>query len=707
MDVQIHKKLSFLSSSTSSLNMFFPHIFTSLILFIYLATFASAATLLPLDEVEALKQIGKTLGKYDWNFSGGADPCSWAEGTDNNVTCNCSSSTLCHITMISLKSQNLPGTLPTEFVKLPFLKVIDLTRNYLNGTIPPQWGSLQQVTHIGSWRILGKQKPSLLGNRLTGSIPKEIGNISTLRHITLEFNQLSGTLPPELGNLSQINDITFDIKLFYWGASGNTCKADHFDGILVGTNLLERYPFSSKNGQISRNWIQASGLDGPIPQEIASLTKMTDLRISDLNGMEATFPLLNSMTNMNRLILRSCNITGPLPNYLANLTKLKTLDLSFNKLNGEIPSNFVNLSTVEFIFLTGNCLSGPVPDWILKHGINITSVDSEVIGVAAIRQPLRRSSERRSVTRTLSNACAQSSLLIFHITTLALGLQVVNRRLNLFASSSNDNLSQVSKPLGIGWSSFYINCGGKETFNGSTKYEDDLDLGGPAKFVQHGTNWAFSTTGLFLDDNSVDSLISTNTSRLSMRNFELYMDARLSPTSLTYYGFCLINGNYTVKLHFAEIMFTNDETFSSLGRRIFDIYIQEGLPMQNHDLLRKLLQGKLERKDFNIEKAAGGVGKETIQTFTTVVTNSTLEIRLYWAGQGTTGMPRRGVYGPLISAISVYNPDYLRQLSKNRNNISVGVVLGIVAAVAFVMILLVGILWWRCCLPCKETTEHE
>ncbi|KAL7249945.1 hypothetical protein ACSBR1_012017 [Camellia fascicularis] len=230
--------------------------------------------------------------------------------------------------------------------------------------------------------------------------------------------------------------------------------------------------------------------------------------------------------------------------------------------------------------------------------------------------------------------------------------------------------------------------GGKETFNGSIKYEDDLDLDRPTKFVQHGTSWAFSSTGLFLDDNSVDSLISTNTSRLSMRNFKLYMDARLSSISLTYYGFCLLNGNYTVKLHFAEIMFTDDKTFSSLGRRIFDVYIQ----------------GKRELKNFNIEKAAGGVNKETIQTFTIVVTNSPLEIRLYWAGQGTTGIPRRGVYGPLISAISVFNPNYV---SKNKNNISMGAVVGIVAVVAFVIILLLGILWWRGCLLRKDTMEHD
>jgi len=55
---------------------------------------------------------------------------------------------------------------------------------------------------------------------------------------------------------------------------------------------------------------------------------------------------------------------------------------------------------------------------------------------------------------------------------------------------------------------------------------------------------------------------------------KLYSTARISPLSLTYYGFCLLNGNYTVRLHFAEIMFTHDNTYRSLGRRVFDVYIQ-------------------------------------------------------------------------------------------------------------------------------------
>lgn len=68
-----------------------------------------------------------------------------------------------------------------------------------------------------------------------------------------------------------------------------------------------------------------------------------------------------------------------------------------------------------------------------------------------------------------------------------------------------------------------------------------------------------------------------------------------------------------------------------------------------------LRQENLVLKDFNIAKEAGGPGKPIVKTFTVNVTSNTLKIHLYWAGRGTTGIPVRGVYGPLISAISVVN----------------------------------------------------
>jgi hypothetical protein len=85
-----------------------------------------------------------------------------------------------------------------------------------------------------------------------------------------------------------------------------------------------------------------------------------------------------------------------------------------------------------------------------------------------------------------------------------------------------------------------------------------------------------------MDNGDDDTYIVSNSSRLSMTNPELYMNARLSPISLTYYAFCLRNGNYKVNLHFAEIMFTDDKTYRSLGRRIFDIYIQVVITIYFH-----------------------------------------------------------------------------------------------------------------------------
>ncbi|MBA0561682.1 hypothetical protein Golob_018484 [Gossypium lobatum] len=45
---------------------------------------------------------------------------------------------------------------------------------------------------------------SLLGNRLTGSIPGELANLRNLTSLILDNNDLFGTLPAALRNLSKI-----------------------------------------------------------------------------------------------------------------------------------------------------------------------------------------------------------------------------------------------------------------------------------------------------------------------------------------------------------------------------------------------------------------------------------------------------------------------------------------------------------------------
>ncbi|XP_034211897.1 probable leucine-rich repeat receptor-like serine/threonine-protein kinase At3g14840 isoform X2 [Prunus dulcis] len=647
------------------MNMFFlPRLFLHSLLVVCFANFAFGVTRLPRDEVQTLADIAKTLGKTNWDFSGDADPCNnqkpWtdtnpAKGFEYGVTCNCSfaNSTVCHITSIVMKAQDLPGTLPKEMARLTYLKEIDLARNYLSGTIPPEWGSLPLVNI------------SLVANRLTGSIPKEIGNITTLKSLDITMNNFSGVLPWQLGNLLLIERMLL--------------TSNNFTGELPDTfgNLTTLKDFrvgdSHFSGQIPdfiKNWtnlekllIQASGLTGPIPSSISLLTKLTDLRITDLSGPEAPFPPLENMKSMKTLMLRSCNIIGRLPPYLGDMKSLKTLDLSFNKLTGEIPSSFVALAKVDFIFLTGNLLTGPVPTWT-KENFDL-SYNNFTIG---------------------DTGCQSQG------------------GLNLFASSSKGNSSKTVSCFRTAkcpktWYSLHINCGGKEvTVFGekNTTFNSDTDSVGPSSFRQSSTNWALSSTGYFTDDDRPqDTFIQNNESILSMANPKLYMNARLSPISLTYYGFCLGNGNYTVNLHFAETGFTNGKTYKSLGRRIFDVYIQ----------------GRLVQKDFNIVDKAGGISTAVIMNYTAAVTSGTLEIRFYWAGKGTTGIPLRGVYGPLISAISV-DPDFVPppepviSPASGGSGISVGAVVGIVAGGVFIILLIFGILW-RCGLLGQQNTLED
>ena len=106
-----------------------------------------------------------------------------------------------------------------------------------------------------------------------------------------------------------------------------------------------------------------------------------------------------------------------------------------------------------------------------------------------------------------------------------------------------------------------INCGGNATTIGNIKYEADLELGGGAKFVHMMSDdcWGFSSTGDFWGIwSGAHDYIATNESVLKMNDFELYTDARLSPLS---HMLCALLGKWKL-------------SFFSVGRRMFDVYIQ-------------------------------------------------------------------------------------------------------------------------------------
>ena len=127
--------------------------------------------------------------------------------------------------------------------------------------------------------------------------------------------------------------------------------------------------------------------------------------------------------------------------------------------------------------------------------------------------------------------------------------------------------------------SFHINCGGQDVKIDRILYEGEPNGEGSAaarNYHRRGSNWGYSSTGDFMDDNNFnnDKYTLQSNPDISPVVSELYKTARRTPLSITYYGYCLENGDYTVRLHFAEIQFTDEIPGYRVARRVFDIYIQ-------------------------------------------------------------------------------------------------------------------------------------
>ncbi|KAG4384150.1 hypothetical protein GLYMA_13G224500v4 [Glycine max] len=608
---------------------------------------------LPKEEVDALKEIVSTMGATYWKFD--ADSCNIEmvgvtleppDESERRIGCDCSfeDGTVCHVVNMTLKRLSLPGILPPQLAKLPFLRFVDFAYNCFTGTIPEEWASLN-LTSI-----------SLLVNRLSGEIPKHLGNITSLTYLMLEANQFSGDVPTELGKLINLQTLVL---------SSNQLTGS-FPPSLAGLQNLTDFRISNNNftGTIPnfiQNWQQlkrlemhGSGLEGPIPSNISLLNNLEQLRISDIESPSQDFPFLGNMAGLITLVLRNCNLSGVIPSYIWTMMALENLDVSFNMLVGQIPA-VISARRLRYIYLTGNILSGNIPNSVLKDGSsidlsynNFTWQDDD--------QP----------------ACQDS----------------MNLNLNLFRSSIKENKLEEYVPCSKNFicprysSCLHVNCGGKDVNVKDDKGEnlyvgDDVQGGTATYFYSSNDHWGFSSTGDFMDDFDGQNIRYTVSSPSSNMP-ELYKTARISPITLTYFHNCMENGNYTVNLHFAEIQFTNDKTFRSLGKRIFDIYVQ----------------GKLIRKNFDIENETNVAEKPLVLPIYNIsITNNVLEIRFYWAGKGTTRIPDVGVYGLLVSAFSVVSNS--RVCSNGEKKVSVSIIIAIVVGALCLVLFTSGFIWWK------------
>ena len=275
--------------------------------------------------------------------------------------------------------------------------------DWLSGEPIGSWHGVSADNYpTGPKRTFRVNELLLANNNLTGELPPELGNLSSLRGISLDRNpELTGEIPAEWGNLSNLNGIYLrgtglsgEVPV-EWGALENLsyawlgvplCVPEELEGTEVHGKrgryvnllcpdmeaLLALYEATNGgNWENNENWLSSEtvGWYGVSFDSGGDFTKGT-FRVNKLNlgrnNLIGELPAeLGKLTGLEQLGLHENNLTGPLPPELGNLASLRSLGLSGNpELTGEIPAEWGNLSNLNGIYLRGTGLSGEVPvEW--------------------------------------------------------------------------------------------------------------------------------------------------------------------------------------------------------------------------------------------------------------------------------------------------------------------------------------------------------
>ncbi|XP_015695988.2 probable LRR receptor-like serine/threonine-protein kinase At1g56140 [Oryza brachyantha] len=610
----------------------------------------AAATTDPVEAAALSTILGRwrTKPPKTWNTTGG-DPCTGTAIDDTNIDndpvinpgikCDCSfnNSTVCHITKLRVYALNVVGQIPAELEKLTHLDNLNLMQNYLTGPIP---------SFIGKFPM---KYLSLAINPLSGPLPKELGNLTNLMSLGISLNNFTGKLPEELGNLTKLEQLYIDSSGFSGPFPSTFSKLKNLKILWISDNdFTGKIPdFIGNLTNLEDLRLQGNSFQGPIPASLSKLTKLTSLRIGDIVNGTSSLAFISNLTSLNVLILRNCRISDNLG--AVNFTKLAgltLLDLSFNNITGEVPQSILNLKNLQYLFLGNNSLTGSLPDVKSSSLNNLDFSYNELTG---------------SFPSWATNNNLQ--------------LNLVANKFNIRSNNnsilpSGLNCLQQDTPCLLGspeYYSFAVDCGSNKSVRASdnTVYEvDATNLGGASYYVTGQTRWGISNVGKFNEAPNGSYLMYSSQQFQNPLDSELFQTARMSPSSLRYYGLGLENGNYTVLLEFAEFAYPDTQTWQSIGRRVFDIYVQ----------------GDLKERNFDVRKIAGGKSFTAInKRYNATVSKNFLEIHLFWAGKGTCCIPTQGYYGPMISALSItpnFTPTVRNGVPKRKSK--AGAITGIV-----------------------------
>jgi len=301
--------------------------------------------------------------KYDMNFMKETDVCGWyrillSRRGATKIGVDCGENSKIH--GVKLVDNGMKGSIPTEMGLLTSMKILQLDANELTSTIPFQFSALKNLEGI-----------HMSHNELTGPVPDFFASFSALKDVDLSFNLLDGFIPPEMAELQSLEALMLDHNALegdfsFFGASPVVqqnmsfffAENNQFSGMLDET-FFEHFP------KLEMVDISDNKFGGSLPSSALSQPRLVVLDLHD-NMFKGTIPFPETLNEKLRFLALHRNLfDGVIPPAVGNLKYVFHLDLSENSLAGELPIDIGNMTALEYLFVAKNAFdAGPIPEFL-------------------------------------------------------------------------------------------------------------------------------------------------------------------------------------------------------------------------------------------------------------------------------------------------------------------------------------------------------
>ncbi|XP_059307998.1 receptor kinase-like protein Xa21 [Lycium ferocissimum] len=267
------------------------------------------------------------------------------------------------LTVLDLSLNKLSGSIPNSLGDLTLLETLNLMENNLSSDQSSQ--ELSFLTSLTNCRNL--KDPSLSFNPLNGMLPASVGNLSTsLKKLLASDCQIKGGIPNEIGNLSNLiflhlygNSLSRPIPVTL-GSLGRLQQLSLANNRLKGS-IGDGQCKLQNLGNINLGENQFSGI---VPECFGNVTSLRGIQLNS-NRLNSIIPSsLGNLKDLLQLDLSSNNMSGSLPAEIGNPKAAIRIDLSKNQFSNGIPREIGDLQNLIHLSLTQNKLQGSIPDSI-------------------------------------------------------------------------------------------------------------------------------------------------------------------------------------------------------------------------------------------------------------------------------------------------------------------------------------------------------